>query len=277
MQSISDVIPNDWRKVARRNAQRFGDDNVTLAASGVAYFFFLALVPLIGAAIALYGIAADEASVTSLIDRLGSSVPESTSMFLEEQLNALVSASNGALGVGLVIALATGLWSASTGFGHLIAALNIAYDQDEDRSIWKRRLIALGATCVFLTLVGVSVSLLVLAGSAGTPRILWLFLSWTLVGAMFGLFLAALYRYGPKREDPRWQVVSAGAMFAVVTWTLTSVAFGVYVVNFGSYNRTYGSLGAIVITLVWLYLTAAIVIVGAEINVEIERQASRTQ
>jgi len=276
LEAPNDLGARDWKEVLFRVKDELKNDHVTLTAAGVAFFFFTALVPLLGAAISLYGLIADPTDVAALVDSLGPAVPEALKNLIQEQLDSVTSANRGALGFGFILGLATGLWSASSGFGHLIEGLNIAYDEEEGRPFLKRKALAVGLTLGFLVLLGV-VTLIVTAASgltAGALSIVVLILGWLIVAVLLGLFLAVLYRYGPNRDEPEWVWVSPGSIFTVVSWTLLSVGFGVYVSRFGSYNETYGSLGAIVVILTWMYLTAIVVMIGAEITTELERQTA---
>lgn len=272
--SVFDV--HAWNDVVLGVRDRVRDDHVMLTAAGVAFFFFLALVPLLAAAVSAYGLVADPGDVVVLIDSLGSSLPAGLSNLLREQLTTVTSADRGALGFGVFGGIASGVWSASSGFGHLIEGLNIAYDEDEGRPFWRRRLLALTFTLGFVALIGVATFVVATApdlvdGGASNVALAG---GWIIVACLSSLFLAVLYRYGPNRDEPRWLWVSPGSVFAVAAWTLLSIGFGMYVSRFGSYNDTYGSLGAVVVVLTWMYFTAVVVMLGAEITNELERQTA---
>lgn len=270
----TDIPAAGWKDIARRVKNEFGDDHVTLTGAGVAFFFFLALVPLLAAGVSIYGLVADPSDVATLVDRLGPSVPGAVADLLRQQLETVASSAGGALGLGVAIGIVAALWSASSGFGHLVEGLNIAYDEEESRGFVKTKLLSLALTLGFLVLVALVAGVITVAAgvATGPAKIVALIVGWAIVAVMFALFLALLYRYGPNRAEPKWVWVSPGSIFAVAMWTVMTVGFGIYVSQFGSYNETYGSLGAIVVTLTWMYLTAVIVIIGAEITTEIERQ-----
>lgn len=266
-----------WLDIAQRVKDQFKDDHVTLTAAGVAFFGFLALIPLQIAGVSLFGLIADPSQVTSLVDRISDTVPSEVADFLQQQLQSIVNSSSGALGIGLVIGVATALWTASSGVAHLVEAVNIAYDEQDGRPFWKRRLLALAMTLGLLALLGIVgfvVSFFATLGS-GFVGVLWQLLSWVIAAAAMAVGVAALYRFGPDRDQPKWQWVSLGAAFAVGSWIVVSLGFRFYVSNFGSYQETYGSLAAIIVVLTWLFLSAAVVIIGAEINSETERQTAR--
>jgi len=270
----ADIPATGWKDVLLRIKDEFKEDHVTLTAAGVAFFFFLALVPLLVAGVSIYGLLADPSDVTALVDRIPSSVPSAVTDLLRSQLESITQSASSSLGIGVAVGIAAALWSASSGFGHLIEGLNIAYDEDESRGFFGRKALALGFTLLFLVLVAAVVGVITVATglASGGVAIAALIVGWLIVAVLFAIFLAVLYRYGPNRDEPQWVWVSTGSIFAVIGWTLMTVGFGFYVSRFGSYNETYGSLGAIVVTLTWMYLTAVIVVLGAEINTELERQ-----
>ena len=193
-------------------------DHVALTSAGVAFFGFLALVPLIIAGVSLYGLFADPSQVTSLVDRMGSSVPREVSNLIEEQLTSIVSSSSGALGVGAIVSIAGALWAASSGISHLNESLNIAYDEDEGRPFWKKRLLALAMTIGFLVFLAVAVSIVGASAQLGSglTGLLSQAVGWLLVAALFALVLSVLYRYGPDRDEPEWSWVTWGAAVATV-------------------------------------------------------------
>ncbi len=177
-----------------------------------------------------------------------------------------------------MVGIAVALWTASSGFAHLIEALNIAYDETDGRTFVKKRALALAMTLGALVLTAAVGAVLTLAGSSaitGVASIGAQIVGWLAVAALITFGLTAVYRYGPDRDEPKWRWASWGAGLAVVSAVIVSIGFSLYVANFASYNETYGSLGAIVVTLMWLYLVAIVVIVGAELNAEMEPQTLR--
>ncbi len=275
----TEIPPRGWWDVALRLKEEFGKDHVPLSAAGVAFFGFTALVPLFGAVFSIYGLVADPSNVTSLVDRIEGTAPEEVAQVIGQQLRAVVDGSNGALGAAAVVGLLLALWSASSGMGHLVEAINIAYDEDPDsRPFWKRKLLHVGFTLGAVLVIVATAALTSVAsvvGGGGTTGTALQAVVWLSVGLLVAAGLAALFRYGPDRADPQWQWVSLGSIFAVVAWVAVSIGLRFYVSRFGSYNETYGSLGAIVVMLLWLYLSAMIVIVAAEINSEVEHQTTR--
>jgi membrane protein len=276
------IPPRGWWQVVRRAFKESSDDHVPMLAGGVAYFAFLAVFPALIAAITLYGLVADPAEVADQVRSLAGMLPQESQPLIVNQLNALVSTSGGALGVGLVVSLLAALWSASSATGNLIQAVNLAYDEEETRGFLKLRgialLLTLGAIVfmlVTLTLVAVVPPLLdaLPIGTAG--RVVAQVVRWVLLLAMVITALAVVYRVAPDRDAPRFGWVSVGALVAAALWLIGSALFSVYVNYFGSYNKTYGALAGVVVVMLWLYLTSYIVLLGAEINAEAERQTRR--
>jgi membrane protein len=275
----TEIPPRGWWQVVRRAFKESSADNVPILAAGVAFFAFLAIFPAMIAAITLYGIFADPETVAAQVRDLSAALPEQAQPILADQLQSVASASGGALGIGLVVSVLAAVWSASSGTGNLLKAINIAYDEDESRGFLKVRGIALALTLgaivfLLLTLALVAVVPVVLnvlpLGQVGT--ILAQVLRWVLLVALVVAALAVTYRIAPDRDQPRFSWVTTGSLVATVLWIIGSVAFSLYVNNFGSYNKTYGAIAGVVVLMLWLYLTSYIVLLGAEINAESERQ-----
>jgi membrane protein len=276
------IPPAGWWQVVRRALKEATADNVPMLAGGVAYFAFLAVFPALIAAISLYGLIADPATVAEQLRSLAAILPQSTQPLIADQLNAVVSTSGGALTIGLIVSVLAALWSASGGTGNLIKAINIAYDEEESRGTIKLRAIALALTLgaivfVLLTLGLVAVVPVVFDalpfGAVG--RVLAQVLRWVALVGIVVVALAVVYRVAPDRDAPRFRWVSVGALVATALWVLGSVGFSLYVNFFGNYNKTYGAVAGVVVLMLWLYLTSYIVLLGAEINAESERQTRR--
>ncbi len=253
-----------------------------MLAGGVAFFAFLAIFPALIAALTLYGLVAEPAQVAQQVESLAGALPQSAQPLITDQLGAVAASSDGALGIGLVVSLLAALWSASSGTGNLIQAINLAYDEDETRGFLKLRATALLLTVgalvfvlVALALVAVVPALLDALPLGPVATVLAQVVRWTLLVGVVIVSLAAVYRVAPDRDAPRIRWASTGAIVATVLWVAGSVAFSLYVDNFGSYNRTYGALAGVVVLLLWLYLTSYVVLLGAEINAEAERQTER--
>ncbi|WP_433559910.1 YihY/virulence factor BrkB family protein [Pseudonocardia xinjiangensis] len=276
------IPPRGWWQVVRRAFKESSADHVPMLAGGVAFFAFLAFFPALIAAITLYGLIADPGEVAGQVESLAGTLPQETRPLIADQLNSVVSTSGGALGVSLVVSLLAALWSASSGTGNLIQAVNLAYDEEETRGFLKMRglalLLTLGAivfVLVALTLVAVVPPLLDALPLGAVGLVVAQVVRWALLAAVVIGALAVVYRVAPDRDAPRFRWVSVGALVAAVLWLIGSVLFSLYVNNFGSYNKTYGALAGVVVLMLWLYLTSYIVLLGAEINAEAERQTRR--
>ncbi len=275
----AEISARGWKDVALRVKDDIRDDHTSLSAAGVAFFGFLAFIPALAAVISVYGLIAEPAEVRSQMEELFTALPTDARELLTDQITRLTESSSSSLGVGLVISVAIALWSASSGMAHLLEAINIAYGEDDDRGPVARRGIALVMTLGVLVVVGVAAAGFAAATSLGDSNeaLRWIvrLATWAVAAALFIGVLAVLYRHGADRDEPRWRWVSPGAVAALVGWLAITVGFSVYVSNFGSYDETYGSLASIVILLFWLYLSAFVVIVGAELNAELEHQTGR--
>lgn len=276
------IPPRGWWQVIKRAFQESSADNVSMLAGGVAFFAFLAVFPALIAALTLYGLLADPAQVARQVQGIASALPRSAQPLLTEQLTSVTQSSGGALTAGLVISLLAALWSASSGTGNLITAVNLAYDEEESRGFVKLRATALGLTLgaivfVLLTLTLVAVVPVALdnLGLGVVGRVVAQVVRWVLLIGVVVVGLAVVYRVAPDRASPRFRWVSAGALVATVLWITGSVAFSLYINFFGNYNKTYGALAGVIVLMLWLFLTSYIVLLGAEINAESERQTAR--
>jgi membrane protein len=277
--SPTEIPARGWKDVLARTAAEAKGDQATLLAAGVAFFGLLAIVPAMVAFLSVYGLVADPSDVARQVGDVLGAAPSEVRELVESQLLAVTARSSGSIGLGLVAGLAVALWSASSGMKHLIDALNTAYDEEEGRGFFKVRglallftlgaLVFLAVTMVILTVVPAWLDGSVLGDAA---KLAITVLRWPVLAAAFASALAVLYRYAPSRDEAEWRWVSPGALVATVLWLIASAGFSVYVSRFGSYNETYGSLGGIVVAMLWLFITALVVLLGAELDAEMERQ-----
>lgn len=274
---------HSWWEVLNRTRKEAGDDNVGLLAAGVAFYAFLAFVPLLAATVLVYGLAAEPETVAKHIRALFGMLPEDAAALIGDQLKAMTESPDSAKGWSLVVALALAIYGASKGSGAIVTALNIAYEVKESRGFIKSTILSLAMTVgalVILVVAAAGISLMgwVEAFFPGFPP--WVhsliqILFWAVAVVAVGAGLAALYRYAPNRPDAPWVWVSPGSAAATLLWLIASLGFGLYVSHFGNYNATYGSLGGVVVFLTWLYLSAYIVLMGGELNSELERQQAK--
>ena len=278
----SEIPPRGWFAVLRRVKAEVKEDNVPLLAAGVAFYAMLAIFPAIIAVVTVYGMVADPAQVQSQVGQLAKSLPSGADQLLTEQLKSVTSAGRQSLSIGLALSLLGVLWSASGGVQGLVKALNLVYDEKETRGFLKLRGLSLVLTIGAILMAVVAIALIAVfpgfVDNLGLGRAGELAASigrWVVLALLALAALAVLYRYAPDRANPRWRWVSWGAVVALVLWLLGSVGFSWYVDNFGKYNQTYGALAAVIILLLWLFLSAFVVLLGAELDAETERQTAR--
>lgn len=280
-EALGQLTARGWRDVASRVRDEYRDDNLSLLGAGIAFFATLSLAPALAATVAIYGIVSSPETVARHVEELAGAMPPEARQLLTDQLNDLVSTDPTGLGFGAVVGLALALWSASAAMKHLIVALSNIYDERESRGFVALRSRALGMTLGAILFLGLTVALITLAPTlaeevVGTSaRSLVSVARWPLLAIVMMLGLALLYRFAPDREPPRWRWVSWGSVIATVLWLVASALFSFYVARFGSYNETYGSMAAVVVLMLWLFLTALCVLLGAEINSELEHQTAR--
>lgn len=268
-----------WFQVTKRAWAEAKVDQVPLLAAGVAFYSFLSLFPAMIAAVTVYGLVADPQTVARQTKAISEALPSNAASIITDQMEAIAAQPQQSLGLGLIIALALALWSASGGVGNIVTAINVAYDEEETRGFVKRKLLALGFTFGAIIFVTVAVTLIAVAPAVldafvpdGPLHVLINVARWVGLVIAVAVALAVLYRYAPDRDSPRLSWVSVGAAVATVIWIAASVGFSLYVDNFGSYSKTYGALAGVAVLMLWLWLTAFIVLLGAEINAEAEQQ-----
>jgi membrane protein len=276
------IPPRGWFAVLRRVKAEVKEDNVTLLAAGVAFYAMLAIFPAIIAVVTVYGMVADPSQVGSQVGELAKSLPSGADQLLTTQLKSVTSAGRQSLSIGLAASLLAVLWSASGGIQGLVKGLNLVYDERETRGFIKLRSLSL-----LLTLGAILVAVIAIALVAVFPGVVDNFglgkagqlaasvVRWVVLALLVLVALAVVYRYAPDRANPRLRWVSGGAVVALVLWLLGSLGFSWYVDNFGKYNQTYGALAAVIILLLWLFLSAFVVLLGAELDAETERQTAR--
>jgi membrane protein len=277
-----EISISGWKDIFVRVWAGLNNDNVAMVAAGVAFYLLLAIFPAMGATVSIYGLISDPADVQQQLAQLTTLLPKEAQTILSQQLNAVASQSSRALSIGLVGSILLALWSTTKGVKALITSLNIVYNEHEKRGFFKLNAVALmltiGAIIFLILALSLVVALPALLGNFGLQeyaQILILMSRWFLLALIVITSLAVLYRYGPSRKSPRWQWVSWGAILATFLWLAGSALFSYYVSNFASYNETYGALGAIVILLMWFYLTAYVILLSAEVNAETEHQTAQ--
>ncbi len=270
-----------WKDVAVRVTREVNRDRIGLVAGGVAYYAMLALFPLLVATISLYGIFTTPADLESQIASLSRMLPEEARTIITGQLRSLVESPSSGLTLGAVFGVLVALASATKGTDALISSVGIAYEEPESRGWFRLKGLSLAMTfglvvaaLVAFALVAVVPAAMNLIGLGSVGRLVAELVRWPLLVVLFLGGLAVVYRYAPDRRPARWQWVTPGSLVAAVLWIAASFGFSFYVSRFGSYEATYGSLAAVIVLLLWLYLSSYVILLGAEINAEIERQTS---
>ena len=268
--------PGVWQLLKRVYIEQ-GNDNLFVVSAGVAFYALLAIFPGLTALISIYGLAFDPAQVQQQFTIMRDIMPEAAYQIIYSQITDIVSQPSGSLTFGLAGGLLLTLWSAARGMKALIIALNIAYNTRESRSILRFNFLAIFLTFGAVLFVIVSLVLIVVLPALmgyidflARYGIVILLVRWVLLAVFIMFGLSLIYRYAPDRENPKWKCVNGGAILATIIWIFGSILFSWYVANFNSYNETYGSMGAFIILLVWFYLTSYLILLGAELNVELE-------
>ena len=279
----TDLPPRTWKEIVLSAWRESNDDNLSLVSAGVAFYAFLAFVPLLTAFVLAYGLVAEPASVVGHVGALTRVMPENAAQIIGDQLMSLVEGEGAGKGIGLLVAIGIALYGATKGATSIMTALNIAYDVSETRGFIAKTLVSFAMTAgavlaLFLAILALSALHFVerlLPATGGAVHFLVQATAWALAAGAVIALLAAIYRYGPNRPDAPWRWITPGSVFATAAWLAATLGFGFYVSNFGNYNATYGSLGAVIVFLTWLYLSAYIVLLGAELNSEIETRVAR--
>ena len=279
----SDIPAKGWMDILWRVVEGIQNDRVMLVAAGVTFYGLLALFPATAALVSLYGLFSDATTINNHLNLVSGFLPEGALQIVGDQVKRIAGQSQGTLGVAFLGTLAVSLWSANAATKSIFDALNIIYNETEKRTFIQLTLRSLAFTLATLVLV-----LLAMAGIVVVPVLLRLLgvpegsgpallslLRWPLLYLVILFLLACLYRFGPSRANPRWRWVTWGSALAAAVWIGGSLLLSWYVTNFGSYNATYGSLGAVIGFLIWMWLSTMVVLVGAEVNAETEHQTAK--
>ena len=275
--------PAAWRDVAVRVWNESWVDSISLVAAGIAFYSFLALVPLLGILVMTYGFFAQPETVINHMTTMLHILPTDVVRLIGQLLMNAVQTSQETGGLSIAIALAVAVYAGGNGAGAIMTALNIAYEEEEKRSLARFYTIALAITVatVLLALVGLAATAIVQSLERLLPRASGLALVlgkaglYALLGLIAAGVAATLYRYGPSREDARWEWLTPGSVFTAVIWLALTAGFGFYVTRLTDYDAIYGSIAAIVVLLTWLYLLAYVFLFGAELNAELEHQIAK--
>ncbi len=280
-----ELSPPDWKESLRRTMREMKADRGPLIAAGMAFYWFLAVFPAVLAGVGILGLVHAGPDVSnSISNAVRRALPGDAARVLTDSITQATGRPSGGSAVAAIIGLAVALWSASTGFVALQAGLDVAYDVGEERKFARKRLVAFELIVVAAVMGGVATALIVFGQPLGEGLrqhlpfggafvLVWTALRWVLGLGALSLLFAGFYYLGPNRASPKWTWVSAGGLVATGIWLAASIGFSFYVSSFGSYAKTYGSLTGVVVLMLWLYLSALAVVLGGELNAELERQA----
>ncbi|NNU79071.1 YihY/virulence factor BrkB family protein [Halovulum dunhuangense] len=270
----------DWWNVLRRVIAGTGQKQLALLSAGVAFFAMLALFPGIAAVISLFGVVSDPIAVQQSLELVAPVVPEQVYALIHQQVSSVVLAPRQALGAASALSIVLATWSARAGVGAMVMGLNAIHRSDASRNILGNLIVAYSLTILLIcvTLVAVAAVVVLPAVLAYVPLgpyagMIIDLLRWAAAVATVAFGIGALYRFGPARKGRRLPMLTLGSLFATVLWVAVSMAFSFYLGNFANYNQVYGSLGAVIALLMWFYVSAFVVLLGAELNEELEEHA----
>lgn len=277
----SEIPARGWKDILLRVYQGISDDRILANAGAVTFYVLLAIFPGIAALVSIYGLfVANPGSISSGLGALSGVLPGGAVAVIHEQLARLTSKGGGSLSIGFAIGLLVALWSANGGVKGLFDALNVVYGEEEKRSFLKLTAISFAFTLAILALAIVALAAIVvfpiiLHHLPGAIGVIFDFARWPALLVLVTVVLALVYRYGPSRTEPRWRWITWGSAFAALAWLAASGLFTWYAANFGTFNKTYGSLGAVVGFMIWIWISSIVVLIGGKLNAEIEHQTAR--
>ena len=277
-----DIPARGWKDIAWRVWGRIGEDRILVIAAGIVFYGILALFPAIVALVSIYGMFADPANLGDELNSLSTVLPGGALDVMRDQMTRVSEHSSGALGIATIIGLLVALWSANAGIKAIYDGLNVAYRENEKRSF-----IALNVSSLIFTLCMIVFAMIALAAMVLVPNFVgklglgdagqWAFKigQWPVLLVLVMIVFACLYRFGPSRDEPKWRWITPGSIVGAILWLAASILFSWYAANFGSYNQTYGSLGAIIGFMTWMWISTIVVILGGILNAETEEQTDK--
>jgi membrane protein len=280
--SPSEIPPKGWKDILVRVSKNVSKHRILALAAGMTYYSILAIFPAIAAVVAMYGLFFDPTTIARHLDQLGGFLPGGAIDVAREQLTRVASKGSQTLGLTFSIGLATSLWSANAAMKSLFDTLNIVHGEEESRSFIKLNAISLsftvGGVLFILAALGSIVAVPVILNYVGLSEVGNLLLRvgrWPAMFIVLTIALAVIYRFGPDREAPRWRWITWGSAMAALLWIAVSGLFSWYAASFGKFNETYGSLGAVIGFMTWLWISAIVILLGAEVDAEMEHQTAR--
>ena len=273
---------NGWKDIFLRTYQQANEDRLLAVAAGVVFYGLLALFPAITALVSSYALFAKGSTITDHLSFLAGVLPGGTFDIVKDQVDRVLSNGDTKLGVAFFFSFLLAVWSANGGVKALIDALNVAYEEKEKRGFFELNVVSLlftfGGLFAALVAIGAVIALPLILSAIGLNSIteaIFRFGRWPLLILLILSGLAVLYRYAPSRRSPQWRWISVGSVFATVTWLVGSALLSFYLSNYAHYDAVYGSLGAAIGLMVWMWMSTIVVLLGAELNAEMEHQTSK--
>jgi membrane protein len=280
--SPAQIPPKGWKDIAWRTYEQINEDRLLAVAAGVVFYGLLALFPAITALVSSYALFANAKTINDHLSFLSEILPPGTFSIVQDQIGRVLAKGESKLGAAFLFSLCLALWSANGGMKAVIDALNVVYDEKEKRGFLKLNAVSLAFTVGGLIAVLAAVGLIVAApivlstiGLGSMGDVLLRYGRWPALAVMILIGLATLYRFAPSRRSPQWKWISVGSVLATVIWIIGSALLSFYLANFGNYDATYGSLGAAIGLMIWMWMSTIVVLFGAELNSEIEHQTAK--
>jgi membrane protein len=277
----SEIPARGWKDILLRVYRNISEHRVVAMAAGVTFYSLLAIFPAVAALVSVFGLFADPATLTAYLEKLSGLLPSGAIDIMRDQLTRVASQRGSTLGLTFISSLAVSLWSANAAMKSVFDTLNIVYSEKEKRSFIKLNAISLGFTAAGIAFVLLAIGALVVLppalkylGISELTELVVRIARWPALFAVVTIALALIYRYGPSREKPQWRWITWGSACAACAWLAASMLFSWYAANFGNFNQTYGSLGAVIGFMTWIWLSAIVILIGAELNAEMEHQTA---
>ncbi|WP_424361838.1 YihY/virulence factor BrkB family protein [Methylocystis parvus] len=281
-QAPSDIPTPGWKDIFSRVYENISEHRILAIAAGVTFYALLAIFPAIAAFVALYGLFADPTTISAHLNALGGFIPAEGLSIISDQIHRVAAQGGAKLGAASIIGLLVSLWSANAGMKAIFDALNVVYQEREKRGFFKLNAVSLAFTIAGMALIAIALGAMVVLPRAlealSLPAAIetWVaWLRWPILLIFVAVAISVVFRFGPSRDKPQWKWVSWGGAFAAVGWLIASLLFSWYAANLGKFNETYGSLGAAIGFMLWMWVSAIVLLTGAELNAEMEHQTAK--
>ncbi|KAF2992655.1 YihY/virulence factor BrkB family protein [Methylocystis sp. MJC1] len=277
----SEIPARGWKDVLSRVFDDINRHRILAIAAGVTFYALLAIFPAIAAFVAIYGLVADPSTISEHLQALSGFLPAEGLSIIGDQIRRVAAQGATKLGLASLIGVLFSLWSANAGMKATFDALNVVYQEEEKRGFFKLNAISLGFTLAGMALLALSLGAMVILPRAleavGLPALeTWTSaLRWPILLIVIAIAISVVYRFGPSRDRAQWRWVSWGAAFAAISWLIASLLFSWYAANLGNFNKTYGSLGAAIGFMLWMWVSAIVLLVGGELDAEMEHQTAK--